>query len=209
RGVEGVSGRGVGWRGGCWMGGRGGTSSPQAPGWAGLRCSRGGWPNGQPPAGVGPSIGRPQAEGFPVRKTAAAILSVSLTLAAFAAAPPARVPAEWLKLIDRLGDDDHDVRKAAQEKLTGPGEGALPALRRAERGHDDPDVRLWAALLVSTIEGYGEVRRFTGHTEGVINFAVSPDGKRFVSGTCAFGTEHVARVWDLLTGKELFQLKGH
>ena len=39
-----------------------------------------------------------------------------LTGAAFAAAPPAKVPAEWLKLIDQLGDAA--VRKEAEKMLT-------------------------------------------------------------------------------------------
>jgi WD40 repeat protein len=43
----------------------------------------------------------------------------------------------------------------------------------------------------------------------VVAFAVSPDGKRLVSGCWQGTSEHVARVWDLGTGKELFQLKGH
>src|SRR5262249_6569892 len=115
------------------------------------------------------------------------------------------------KLVDQLGDDDEAVHKQAQKKLTDLGEDTIPALRRAAKSHDDADVRLRAAMLVAAIEKatYGEKRRFTGHTEGVVNFALSPDGTRFVSASLGRGTEHVARVWDLQTGKELFSLKGH
>jgi hypothetical protein len=53
----------------------------------------------------------PLPEDWPVRKTAAAFLLASLAFAAFAAAPPAAVPAEWLKLIDQLGSEDEDVKR--------------------------------------------------------------------------------------------------
>src|SRR5262249_26965119 len=117
----------------------------------------------------------------------------------------------WLKLIDDLGDDDADVRKDAAKKLDGLGEGVVPALRRAGRSHPDVDVRLRAGVVAAGIEGrlYREVRSFQGHgTEGSA-FALSPDGKRMVSGCWGDLSERVARVWDVETGKELFQLKGH
>ena len=44
-------------------------------------------------------------------------LLLSLSTSSFAAAPPAKAPAAWLKLIDQLGDDA-DVRKTAEKKLT-------------------------------------------------------------------------------------------
>src|SRR5262245_51736280 len=62
-------------------------------------------------------------------------LSLLLVLSAFAAAPPAKVPAEWLKWIDQLGDDDEKTRKAAEKELATLGEDVLPALRRARRDH--------------------------------------------------------------------------
>src|SRR4051794_40816285 len=82
-----------------------------------------------------------------------------------AAAPPARVPPEVLKLIDQLGDGDEGVRKAAEKKLTDLGEDVLPALRRAAKEHDDVDVRLSAGVVARAIDKalFGEVRRFTGH----------------------------------------------
>src|SRR5262249_15438076 len=83
-------------------------------------------------------------------------------------------------------------------------------LRRAARTHSDIDVRLRAAVVADAIEKtlYGEVRKFEGHKEGVLAFALSPDGKKMVSGAWQNGTDHVARVWDLESGKELLQLKG-
>jgi WD40 repeat protein len=130
---------------------------------------------------------------------------------AFAAAPFPRVPPEVLKWIDQLGDEDSDTRKLAEKKLFARGEDVLPALRRAKQNHDDPDVRLRSALLATAIQKTidGEVRQFIGHTEGVNAFALSPDGKRMVSGSWGGSAERVARVWDVDTGKELFQLEGH
>jgi WD40 repeat protein len=130
----------------------------------------------------------------------------------FAAAPPARTPPAVLKLIDRLGDDDSDVRAAAEKKLVAFGEDVVPALRRAANNHDDIDVRLRAAVIVSAIEKgiYREVRQFTGSGDGVGAFALSPDGKRLASGCWGPSyTDSVARVWDVKTGDELLQLKGH
>jgi hypothetical protein len=80
--------------------------------------------------------------------------------AAFAAAPPAKVPAEWLALIDQLGDDDSKIQDSASKKLEALGEDVLPALRRAAKAHDDVDARLRCKLLVTAIEKneYREVR---------------------------------------------------
>src|SRR4051794_9486172 len=106
-----------------------------------------------------------------------------LALSAFAAAPPGKAPAEWLKLIDQLGDDEAGVRTEAEKKLLALGADAIPFLRRAGKTHADVDVRLRAVVVAAAIEKklFGEVRRFSGHTDGVLAFAVSPDGKRVVS----------------------------
>jgi WD40 repeat protein len=50
-----------------------------------------------------------------------------------------------------------------------------------------------------------EVARFQGHTRGVIQAAVSPDGKRLVSSS----QDGTIRLWDLETQQELGQLVGH
>jgi WD40 repeat protein len=133
-----------------------------------------------------------------------------VSLSAFAAAPPAPVPAEWLKLIEQLGDDGA-VRNEAENKLVTIGEDAVPVLRRAGKTHADVDVRLRVMVVLASIEKklYGEVRAFKGHTDGVLVFALSPDGKKMVSGAWHRQTDHVARVWEVETGKELIQLTGH
>jgi len=137
-------------------------------------------------------------------------LLACLSAGAFAAAPPAKAPAAWLKLIDQLGDQDDAVRESAEVKLRELGEDVLPALRRARRDHADADVRLRATVLAAAIEKSpsGPVRRFRTHEYGVVSFALSPDGKRLVTGTWK-GRDNVARVWDVETGKEVLQLKGH
>jgi WD40 repeat protein len=128
----------------------------------------------------------------------------------FAAAPPAKVPAEWHKLIDQLGDEG-DVRENAEKKLTELGEDVVPLLRRAGKTHEDVDVRLRATVVAAAIEKklYGERVVMKGHTGGVLIVVVSPDGKRVVSGPAGGSTDTVARVWEVETGKELFQIKGH
>jgi WD40 repeat protein len=137
----------------------------------------------------------------------AAVLSGLFLSSCFAAAPPAAPPPQWLKLIDRLGDDNPDVRKEAQKDLTNLGERILPVLRRAVRTHADVDVRLRAAVIASAIERkHSEVRRFDGHTRGVTFLALSPDGKRMVSSS---QFDDFSRVWDVNTGKVLLQLKEH
>src|ERR1700722_3888856 len=145
-------------------------------------------------------------EGLSVRKTVVAAFLVA-SLAAFAAAPPVG----WQRVIEELGSSEEVARKAAAKKLIALGEDALPALRKAGRSHADPDVRLRAFVLAASIEKQLDrtVRVFQGHTEGVLGLAVSPDGKRIASGAWQNGTEHVGRVWDVATGKELFQLVGH
>jgi WD40 repeat protein len=137
----------------------------------------------------------------------AAVLSGLFLSSCFAAAPPAAPSPKWLEMIDRLGDDNLEVRKEAQKKLTALGERILPVLRRAVRTHADVDVRLRAALIASAIERkLFVVRRFDGHAHGVTFLALSPDGKRMVSSS---QFDDFSRVWDVSTGKVLLELKGH
>jgi hypothetical protein len=89
-----------------------------------------------------------------MRKTASFLLAV-MAFAPFAAAPPARVPAGWLNLIEQLGNEDEDTRKAAEKKLADLGEDALPALRKAGKSHDDADVRLRASLAAAIKDQLG------------------------------------------------------
>src|SRR5262245_25280917 len=51
----------------------------------------------------------------------------------------------------------------------------------------------------------GETRCFLGHQDSVWALAVSPDGSRLLSS----GGDRTVRLWDVETGRELGQLKGH
>src|SRR5262249_40600593 len=132
--------------------------------------------------------------------------------ACFAAAPPPKVPDAWLKLIDQLGEEDEGKRAEAEKELTALGEDVLPALGSATRNHADVDVRLRAAVLTKAIQKkvYGVVRRLDGHKAPVINFALSPDGKRLASTSNGEKDKGAfVRVWDVEKGKQLFALKWH
>src|SRR4051812_3266774 len=114
-----------------------------------------------------------------------------------AAAPPRAASPAVLKLIEQLGDDSSDVRKDAEKKLTALGEDVVPALRKASKQHADIDVRLRTMTIAAAIEKtlFGEVRVYKGHTDGVIVFALSPDGKKMASGSWKNYSEGVVRVW--------------
>jgi hypothetical protein len=102
-------------------------------------------------------------------------LSCLFAVTTFGAAPPAKVPAEWLKLIDQLGDEDEAACQRAEKKLAALGEDALPALRRASKTHADADVRLRGVVLASEIEKvtYSEVRCFDGcNANSTVTFAL-------------------------------------
>src|SRR5262249_6580298 len=91
----------------------------------------------------------------------AALLVCCLVLSAPAAAPPAIVPAAWLKLIDQLREEYGDRWADAETNLKALGERILHALEAAAKNHDDVDVRLRAAILVREVErkAFGVVRR--------------------------------------------------
>ena len=63
----------------------------------------------------------------------------------------------------------------------------------------DKTLRLWDAYTGKCL------RVFEGQTDGVISAALSPDGKRVLSG----GGDKTVRLWDADTGKELRQMTGH
>ena len=50
-----------------------------------------------------------------------------------------------------------------------------------------------------------ELRTLEGHSADVTGVAVTPDGKRAVSGSL----DHTLKVWDLETGRVLRTLEGH
>ena len=59
-------------------------------------------------------------------------------------------------------------------------------------------------------EKVGEVRRFEGHDDWVYTVAVSPDGRRALSGSASEeDKDGVVRLWDLDTGKDVRRLEGH
>ena len=96
------------------------------------------------------------------------LLLVSLLggLAAFAAfaAAPSTAPLVN-KLIDQLGDDDEDVRKAAEAKLGDSARTSCPPSAGPPSRHADVDARLRAGVLAAAIEKklFGEIRQYDGH----------------------------------------------
>jgi eukaryotic-like serine/threonine-protein kinase len=61
------------------------------------------------------------------------------------------------------------------------------------RSGTDVDLHLW------DIENGLEIRRFSGHRDGITSVAISPDGRRAVSGSM----DGTIRAWDLATGGEV------
>ena len=74
---------------------------------------------------------------MPVRLLCCLSLLCPVTLS-FAAAPPAKVPAEWHKLIDQLGDDDEDVRELASKRIAALGPERAAALAQGGKGTRRP-----------------------------------------------------------------------
>src|SRR5262245_38092255 len=115
-----------------------------------------------------------------MRSLLMSVLLLGATLT-FAAAPlPRSIAPVANKLIDKLGDDDVDVRKAAIKQLVELGEEVIPILRRAAKTHSDVDVRLRANVVAADIEKmlFGEIRSFKGHSGWVYRMALTPDGKK-------------------------------
>jgi WD40 repeat protein len=126
-----------------------------------------------------------------------ALLFASLIALAVPAAAPTTAPLVN-KLIDQLGDDDEDVRKSAEARLSELGEDVLATLRRAAKSHADVDVRLRAGVLASAIERqlFGE-RQLYKASGWVCRCAVTADGKKLVC------NGDFVRVFDLESGKKL------
>ena len=104
------------------------------------------------------------------------------------------------------------TRRAAMRKLEAfESEAVAAALRQAGREHQDVDVRLRAHAVAGLIENklYGEVRRYTGHTDGAAALAVSPDGKTIASGAWQYGRDPLVRLWDVATGRNTRNFPGH
>ena len=67
----------------------------------------------------------------------------------------------------------------------------------------DKTIRLWD--LSRDISIGGQLRTFDGHTLLVTDVAISPDGRRVLSGSC----DQTVRLWDRITGREIALLVGH
>src|SRR5687767_8363371 len=99
------------------------------------------------------------------------------------------------KWIEQLASDEPAVSTPAEEKLTKVGHAAIDPLREYARVKADVHARLRAVAIAAAIEQAltARLRKFEGHTDGVIVFAVSPDGKQIASASCQAGGEHVVR----------------
>ncbi|KJH69454.1 WD40 domain-containing protein [Aliterella atlantica] len=65
-------------------------------------------------------------------------------------------------------------------------------------GGGDHTVRLWDIRS-------GQIHTFTGHTQGVLAVAFSPDGRQIASSS----VDRTIRLWDVQTGQELAAWQGH
>jgi WD40 repeat protein len=132
---------------------------------------------------------------------------VLLVLSAVALAADDKKEDKATPLVEKLGDDDVDVRKDATKKLLEMGEDAVPALLKAIKSHPDADVKLRAIILRQDIfkKLYGELRKFSGHTGDIRSIAVTSDGKKAITASM----DYTMRLWDLETGKELQKFAGH
>jgi RNA polymerase sigma factor (sigma-70 family) len=89
--------------------------------------------------------------------------------------------------------------------LAALGLGARAAPREEARAEAKAEEAKPAGLLEAVA-----VRRFEGHTDGVMVVAFSPDGKRVLSGGVCYGDrDPTVRLWDVSSGKELMKLEGH
>jgi RNA polymerase sigma factor (sigma-70 family) len=120
-------------------------------------------------------------------------------------ATPAPNSEEVERLIRQLGSEKFKEREAATAALEAIGEPAYEALRKAADDSDDVEIRRRAERIMRTIEQRWEVRRFQGPIESVYSVAISPDGRRALSGS----KTNAVRLWDVETGKELRRFEGH
>src|SRR6516225_3474945 len=147
----------------------------------------------------------PQCLATAISLTCALSLS-SIDVIASGKAEQAKVAA----LIDQLGNTKFARREQAARQLQQIGVLALPALRQAAATSNDAEIARRAAVLIKAIIPRLQLRRFEGHTDGIITVALCPDSKQALSGpVCYTSRDSAARVWDVATGKELGRLHGH
>ena len=77
--------------------------------------------------------------------------------------------------------------------------------RGAGRSIRSPAGTIGEARIARVPIGLREVRRLLGHTDQVMNLAISHDGRRLLSAS----RDRTVRVWDTTTGRSLHVLKGH
>jgi WD40 repeat protein len=111
------------------------------------------------------------------------------------------------EIVGRAGPEhDHGIRAVA---LT-------PELDLALCGCTDHTVRLWrmqrpAFITYEYVSGLylraegEEISCLEGHSKGVLDVAMTPDGRRGISAS----VDHTLRLWDLESGSELCVLEGH
>jgi WD40 repeat protein len=77
--------------------------------------------------------------------------------------------------------------------------GPIPKTPSGGKAGPDRDLHLW------DLDTGKEVRRFAGHRDGITCLAISPDGRRAVSGS----TDGTVRIWDIDAGAEIRCIDAH
>jgi WD40 repeat protein len=142
----------------------------------------------------------------------AATAGLVLTLSRVAAEDEPARASEIKRLIAQLGSHNYKEREAAGKRLEALGEPAWVAVRQTAAATPDLEIRHRAERLAQIIgrRVFVAVRRFTGHSDGVITVAVSPNGKLALSGAvCYQSKDGAARLWDVATGRLRHKLEGH
>jgi WD40 repeat protein len=117
------------------------------------------------------------------------------------------------RLIRQLGHENFREREAASRRLLAIGAPAWDALRKAVAASDDPEIRQRAARLVQALAKrlFTHVRRIAWHDDAqhipahIYHTAFAPDGRSYLAG----GDVPQLRLWDVATGRELHEFKGH
>jgi WD40 repeat protein len=117
------------------------------------------------------------------------------------------------KLIRQLGHDKFREREAASRRLLAIGAPAWDALRKAAADSKDPEIRQRAARLVQALAKrlFAHVRRIAWQDDvqhmpaHIYHTAFAPDGRSYLAG----GDVPQLRLWDVATGRQLQEFKGH